>query len=67
VLIVELGSAAFHLSKGGLEGKYWASSLAFRVGSLPLQYFRKSLICDMTSASVTGVGAIRVDSKRTMQ
>jgi hypothetical protein len=34
VLIVEFGSVAFHVSEGGLEGKFWALSLSLGFGSL---------------------------------
>ena len=36
-LIVQFGSVAFHVSKGGLDAKYWGFSLAFGIGSLPVQ------------------------------
>lgn len=37
VIIVEFGSVAFHVSEGGLTWKYWVISLAFGMGSLPVQ------------------------------
>lgn len=37
VLIVQFGSVAFHVSEGGLNGKYWGISMAFGFGSLPVQ------------------------------
>jgi Ca2+ transporting ATPase len=36
-LIVEYGSIAFHVYAGGLSAKYWAISMAFGLGSLPIQ------------------------------
>jgi Ca2+ transporting ATPase len=36
-LIVEYGSIAFHVYAGGLPAKYWGISMAFGVGSLPIQ------------------------------
>jgi hypothetical protein len=37
VLIVEFGSVAFHVAKGGLEAKYWGISLLLGALSLPVQ------------------------------
>jgi hypothetical protein len=37
VLIVEFGSVAFHVSEGGLSGKFWGVSMVLGVGSLPVQ------------------------------
>jgi hypothetical protein len=36
-IIVQFGSIAFHVSEGGLDGKYWVICMAFGVGSLPVQ------------------------------
>jgi hypothetical protein len=38
-IIVQFGSVAFHVSEGGLSGKYWGISLAFGAGALPFQQF----------------------------
>jgi hypothetical protein len=35
-LIVQFGSVTFHVSKGGLDAKYWGISLAFGAGALPV-------------------------------
>lgn len=37
VLIVQFGSVAFHVSEGGLSGKFWGLSLLLGFGSLPIQ------------------------------
>jgi hypothetical protein len=37
VIMVEFGGLAMHVVDGGLDGKYWAISMAFGAGSLPLQ------------------------------
>lgn len=37
VLIVEFGSVAFHVSEGGLSGKFWGVSMILGFGSLPVQ------------------------------
>uniref|UniRef100_A0A7S2UP11 P-type Ca(2+) transporter n=1 Tax=Attheya septentrionalis TaxID=420275 RepID=A0A7S2UP11_9STRA len=37
VIMVEFGSVAMHVAEGGLDGKYWAISLGFGAGSLPVQ------------------------------
>ena len=36
-MIVEYGSIAFHVYAGGLPAKYWGISMAFGLGSLPIQ------------------------------
>jgi hypothetical protein len=36
-LIVQYGSIAFHVYAGGLPAKYWGISMAFGLGSLPIQ------------------------------
>jgi Ca2+ transporting ATPase len=36
-LIVEFGSIAFHVYEGGLPAKYWGISMAFGLGSFPVQ------------------------------
>lgn len=36
-IIVQFGSVAFHVVEGGLDAKYWAVSLGFGAGSLPIQ------------------------------
>jgi Ca2+ transporting ATPase len=35
--MVEFGSVAMHVAEDGLDAKYWAISLAFGAGSLPVQ------------------------------
>ena len=35
--MVEKGSYAMHVAEGGLDWNYWLISLAFGVGSLPVQ------------------------------
>jgi hypothetical protein len=37
VLIVEFGSVAFKVAKGGLELKFWGLSMLLGLGSLPVQ------------------------------
>ncbi|KAL3765892.1 hypothetical protein ACHAWO_007579 [Cyclotella atomus] len=37
VIMVEFGGLAMHVVDGGLDGKYWAISMAFGAGSLPVQ------------------------------
>jgi Ca2+ transporting ATPase len=34
---VQFGSIAFHVAEGGLSAEYWGMSLAFGVGSFPVQ------------------------------
>lgn len=36
-MIVEYGSIAFHVASGGLPAEYWGISLAFGLGSFPIQ------------------------------
>jgi Ca2+ transporting ATPase len=36
-IIIQFGSIAFHVCEGGLDGKYWAISMALGMGSLPVQ------------------------------
>jgi len=37
VIMVEFGSYAMHVAEGGLSAKFWGISMAFGVGSLPVQ------------------------------
>jgi hypothetical protein len=37
VIMVEFGGLAMHVVEGGLDGKYWAISMAFGAGSLIVQ------------------------------
>jgi Ca2+ transporting ATPase len=37
VIIIQFGSVAFRVVKGGLNGKYWGISIALGAGSLPVQ------------------------------
>jgi hypothetical protein len=37
VIIVQFGSIAFHVSKGGLDAKYWGWSILFGSGELLVQ------------------------------
>jgi Ca2+ transporting ATPase len=37
VIMVEFGGVAMHVTEGGLDGKYWAISMALGSGSLIVQ------------------------------
>ena len=37
VIMIQYGGEAMHVSEGGLSGELWGYSIAFGVGSIPIQ------------------------------